>query len=526
MKKPTTITTTTHPSLPFLLPLLILLISLSSLIPTTRSHQVNPKYRPHFHFLPQENWMNDPNAPFYDQGTGFYHLFFQYVAYGTFPDGNKSWGHAVSRDLVEWERLPVALSPTPGSYDQSGVWSGAAFVERGVPSVLFTGVSGDVDGRFCVPRTPGDPSNWGQVQCLAFPANMSDSKLVKWDKLKKNPLLVRQPIGATGWRDPQVWKEENTYYMIVSGGLPGKGGAIFLYQSDSLNSGWTFSSVFISGQENNIPGDNWECSNYKRLSNGKEHLDVIFAGIDHEFKNMYITGEKNGDTFSPNSYYLYNIGDYYAPQIFKNKEDKDIIIGWVKEARPDAAFKKDGWAGMMSLPMELYINDGTVGFKFIDSLQKLREQSITSSGRSNETHEVILSGSQSVELKCTFTNEDANEGVVGFYLRQSSNNKEETYLYYNFSSQEVVIDRSKSSLNEEVYKTNIQKELPVDEKLEMHVFIDNSVIEVIVNSQVILTARIYPILNDSTNYALYINTNQNISYQLEAYTLQSIWAET
>jgi beta-fructofuranosidase len=42
------------------------------------------------------------------------------------------WAHAVSKDLVHWTHLPVALYPdTP--YDNSGIFSGSATVVNGVP---------------------------------------------------------------------------------------------------------------------------------------------------------------------------------------------------------------------------------------------------------------------------------------------------------------------------------------------------------------------------------------------------------
>src|SRR5215469_11602064 len=64
------------------------------------------RWRPQFHFSPAKNWTNDPNGMVYYDGE--YHLFYQYNPFGD-RWGHMSWGHAVSRDLVHWEYLPVAL---------------------------------------------------------------------------------------------------------------------------------------------------------------------------------------------------------------------------------------------------------------------------------------------------------------------------------------------------------------------------------------------------------------------------------
>lgn len=69
---------------------------------------------------------------------GWYHLFYQYN-----PDsavwGNITWGHAVSRDLIHWFYLPLAMVPDR-SFDAGGVWTGSAtLLPDGRIMVLYTG---------------------------------------------------------------------------------------------------------------------------------------------------------------------------------------------------------------------------------------------------------------------------------------------------------------------------------------------------------------------------------------------------
>src|SRR5580658_6146225 len=74
-------------------------------------------YRPQFHFTPAKNWTNDPNGPIFYKGE--YHLFYQLNPFGN-EWGHMSWGHAVRRDLVHWQHLPVALGEENGIMIFSG----------------------------------------------------------------------------------------------------------------------------------------------------------------------------------------------------------------------------------------------------------------------------------------------------------------------------------------------------------------------------------------------------------------------
>ena len=115
-------------------------------------------------------------------------MFYQYNPSGAFH-GTIHWGHALSRDLVHWEHLSIALAPTPDGFDKDGCWSGCAINNNGVPTVFYTGVH-------------------PQVQCMA---TSSDENLVTWQK-HLQPVISAPPpdiqAHAGGHiRDPFVWKE-------------------------------------------------------------------------------------------------------------------------------------------------------------------------------------------------------------------------------------------------------------------------------------------------------------------------------
>lgn len=67
------------------------------------------KERLKYHFEPKKGWMNDPNGLVFFRGE--YHAFFQHCPNEPKFEWPMYWGHAVSRDLIHWKELPVALAP-------------------------------------------------------------------------------------------------------------------------------------------------------------------------------------------------------------------------------------------------------------------------------------------------------------------------------------------------------------------------------------------------------------------------------
>ena len=93
--------------------------------------------RPQFHFTQYQYSINDPNGLVYNAASGEYHMYFQsdepfHTQYAV-EGNNKSWGHAVSRDLVNWERFERVIEP-----DENGtIWSGSCVVDKNNTTGFF-----------------------------------------------------------------------------------------------------------------------------------------------------------------------------------------------------------------------------------------------------------------------------------------------------------------------------------------------------------------------------------------------------
>lgn len=148
---------------------------------------------------------------------GWYHLFYQYNPKGA-DWVNTLWAHSVSRDLINWNLLGLALEPSIRS-DQYGVWSGSATILLdGTPVLVYTGIN-----RPYIPY---------QVQNIAIPKNKSDPLLREWVKPDYNPIIVPESgMNVTQFRDPSMAWHIDGQWRILVGGEKGSQGQAYVYRS-------------------------------------------------------------------------------------------------------------------------------------------------------------------------------------------------------------------------------------------------------------------------------------------------------
>ncbi len=458
-----------------------------------RAALAGDRHRPSYHFLPPAHWMNDPNG--FIQWGDEHHLFYQHNP--NEPDwGDIHWGHAVSKDLVYWTDLPIALLPTVGTPDEGGCFSGCAVDDGGTPTLLYTGFVNDE-----------------QAQCLAT----SRDQLVTWQPDPNNPILAGAPLEmrAEDFRDPFVWREAAIWYMVLGTGKKTGGGAALLYRSKDLRK-WEYLHPLLEGRLEET-GEVWECPNFFPL--GDKYV-LIVSVWPRAFVHYFIGSYENYRFTPETSGRLDHNGSFYAPLSTLDHQGRRLLVGWLDEWRSLEARKRAGWAGVLSLPQTLALTaEAKLLVQPAAELEVLRGEYYTLPGNAftglelrGDALEII------VKLKSSTTQR------YGISVLCSPNREEETHIYYEAKEKRLIVDRARASLDPEVSREPhiAMLELAPDEALVLRVFVDRSVIEVFANNRAFIASRVYPTRSDSLEVALMLDEGVTVQ-SLEAWQMKTIW---
>lgn len=291
-------------------------------------------YRPICHFTPSEGWMNDPNGLVWFDGE--YHLFYQHRT-------PRCWGHAVSRDLLHWEHLPIALEP-----DALGqIYSGSAVVDETDSSGLFSGGAGLV-AVFTHHHNSGR-----QRQSIAFSSDRGRT----WIRYTGNPVLADV---EGDFRDPKVlWHAPTSSWRMVVAAGP----ALRCYRSPNLRD-WTYvSNIWMH------PGRCWECPDLFPLTqDGRERWVLVASWFVRGASSpvskgvSYLVGSFDGDQFvAETPERPVSVGfDDYAPVVWSNAPDgRVVMLGWMNcwDYARVLPTRAEGWQGAMTLPRVLALRD-------------------------------------------------------------------------------------------------------------------------------------------------------------------------
>ena len=456
-------------------------------------------WRQKYHIQGIVGLINDPNG--FSQFKGKYHMFYQWNPLGT-NHKNKTWAHSVSSDLLHWERMKTALRPDTW-YSKDGVYSGSAIVDDEKLYLFYTGNVKDPEG------------NRESYQCLAVSSDGENFE--RWE-----PSIVNQPDGYTRHiRDPKIWKKDGKFYAVIGIQSENLEGKAVLYSSENIKD-WKFEGEIAGANHGKIKdfGFMWECPDYFQLKDEKtgEIRDLLVfspQGLEPEgdlYNNKYQTGylfgkldyEKTEFEILSDFVEIDRGHDFYAPQSMEDDKGRRIIVGWMGiPEEEDFPTVKNEWIHCLTLPRELKVIDGKLYQLPIKEMESIRGEKIEFSGK--VTGEVKVGTGVTYELKAKFTDFNSDFGLK---LRTGKNS--ETVLKFDYNDKKFVLDRTKGEQSDKrlrkVYLGGISE-------LELTVFVDNSSVEVFINSgQEVFSSRIFP-EKDADGISVFADKDVNVKIE-------------
>ena len=397
-------------------------------------------FRPVYHHTPAYGWMNDANGLVFKDGE--YHLYFQYNPYGSVW-GNMHWGHSVSRDLVHWQHLPVAIERDTMGH----IFSGSCVVDA--RNDAGTGTNNII--AFYTSHRSTQPGHQRQVQCMAYSSDNGRT----FTKYEGNPIIT--PFdGLENFRDPKVfwYAPQEKWVMIVSADKNMR-----FYESRNLKD-WTYMSEW--GEGYGPQPNQFECPDFIQLpvDGDKQRMKwVMIVNINPGFVyggsgTMYFVGDFDGHRFTcdtkPDCVKWLDWGkDHYATVCFSNTGDRTIAVPWMSNWQyANLTPSKGQYRSANALPRELNLYTAADG-QLLLSAAPVKELS-SLRGKEEKIGDFNL-GEKRVEhvadngaFELQFQLQPAAKGRTGVELSNAEGEK--TLIYFDAENGRVVMDRAESGI--------------------------------------------------------------------------------
>lgn len=406
------------------------------------------------------------------------------------------------------------------------------------------------------------PYNWGSEK-VVFAVTKDGGK--SWQRDETSVILASPPDEykdeIVAWRDPYIaaWPEMDVQlglvdqlYCMISGGLKDKTPTAFLYRVNREDiRKWTYVSkvadVGLNMRLSKYSGDmgrNWEVCNFFTLEDW--HFFIMnVEGVDsipRARHAMWAKVELNGSQLTPMKSGKIDHGTLYAATTFVHgPTQRRLLWGWITEDDlAESRYDQQGWSGCMSLPREMFLltyngvdksaaADEELKHVFEmqeeEGKQSLRIQTLgsrpaveTLALRKGAEHFIAQTSnpgplpiqSKSVELDLEIAiNADIKDNKAEIGLMICHNVSHSRYTKIIYSGDAIHVIRSKSSKDPDVKTTDLIAPLKLLhfadgtlEKVNMRIFVDNSVLEIFVNERVAFATRVYCDLDDCDSVSL------------------------
>lgn len=480
--------------------------------------------RPQFHFTPKANWINDPNGLVYINGK--YHLYYQYYP-KAINWGPMHWGHAISKDLLHWKELPIALYPDSLGY----IFSGSAVYDKNNTSGLGTKARPPVVAIFTHHDPAKEKAGKTDVESQSIAFSLDEG--ITWTKFKGNP-VVKNP-GVRDFRDPKVfwYAEQNKWVMVVAAS-----DRVRLYDSENLIN-WREISQF--GSDRGSHGSVWECPDLFPLKAGKETKWVMTVcegngGPNKGSAIQYFVGDFNGKDFvssQKKEKWLEYGPDDYAGNTWNNTDGQRLYIGWMTNLMYAGNVPATSWRGEMTLPRKLGLSKiGANYFLIQQPIAAVKKEIKSKIGVAR------ISGTKPEEVSLSFAGNgqpvkidvEQKKQVSSFELALSNSSGDTLKLGFDPAKKQYYIDRGglghmdfASGMNPVIWSPKIGESLPA-----LEILVDRNSIEVFADGGLtVMTALFYPAQPGDYFNRIQLdkpgNPQADTKISLNVFELKSVW---
>ncbi len=462
-------------------------------------------YRPAFHFTPSKGWMNDPNGLIFLNGQ--YHLFYQH-----YPDstvwGPMHWGHAISKDLVQWVHQPIALYP-----DSIGmIFSGSAVLDQNNTSGLGRDGIAPLVAIYTQHNMSGEKAGRSDFQNQSIAYSLDEGKT--WIKYAGNPVLKTPNL--KDFRDPKVIWHAPTKKWIMSLAVANH---IEFYSSTNLIQ-WVKESVF--GEDVFAHGGVWECPDLLSFKVNEQTIWVLLVSMNPGGPNsgsatQYMVGDFDGHRFTPftSTIKWMDYGpDNYAGVTFSNLADRKVLIGWMSNWNYANVVPTEKWRSALTIPRELSlikqntnsseylltsnpVKEAVKKFKKVVSKENVIVEQVLSVASVNE-HQSNYSTSKNSAITKVMPNmiDLATLQKTNFELVLSNEFNEKLIIGFDAVNKQFYINRKNAGINQ-FHKgfaaISTAPRFTDDSKLDLTIFFDKTSVELFADGgRTVMTSLFFP----------------------------------
>lgn len=479
-------------------------------------------YKPLYHFSASNGWLNDPNGLVRFKGE--YHMFYQYHP-DTLEDRGAvgaCWGHAVSKDLLRWKDLPIALMPSE-PYDKDGCWSGTAIVKDDTLYIIYTGYA-------------ETPAGVRQTQCLAYSKDG-----INFEKYPENPVIGSSSIpkhsSKIDFRDPEAFKFGDEWHIFIGSHTDYGCPQLLVYTTKDLIH-YEYGGFAEKRTES---GTMWECPNV--ISFGGDKVGLIVS------PQWY---PSDGDRFTNVSSTVYSIGrykvdkreyhgsvfrevdtgcDFYATRCMQLDERTPVMLSWLQMwgRRMLPLELGHGWSGIIGLPRTLFLDrDGKLIQTPLHGIYNRFKNRVKENVRFKGERRFDKMRGRCMYLRVSMS--AATEDTTMAELRVLEGDGNYASIFFNFKESSITFDKShvlyplgghpdecESSRNG-VRTVKLKHAFKVNRKrFQVEVFIDKCTVEVFIDNGVATMSNL--VFNSPTADGVVALTDGEVNADLMKYDI-------